>query len=358
LTYLWGAKYALTDSFDRLASTPAPIATSRPMSELPEGGELLDDPAPLIKSDTVFVVTRLKYSLAMAGRTIYRVRAFSQDDLTSFSQFDLDLSAAADGRGRVTSLLFRGGAIDMALPTTVSDAGLNESNDDGALSDIVLVRMRPDWTFDPGLDVRTIAAAPDDVENYVTGLDADDLGRIYVTHKQSVGRPPQGTHIAWIKVYDEELNLLGEEEARRTVWGPGGGEVRPSLEVAGNRIFSGQSTGESLGSGQAEIRLYELASTGVNVRASPGPTASLLAQSYPNPLGLGATIRFSIAERSRVTLRVFDALGRLAATLADEEMSPGVHAVHWEAGGLPSGVYFYRLAAGALSTTRRLEVLR
>jgi len=45
-TYLWGAKYTLDDNFDRVAYTAAPIASSKPMAELQDGGELLDDPAP------------------------------------------------------------------------------------------------------------------------------------------------------------------------------------------------------------------------------------------------------------------------------------------------------------------------
>ena len=145
INYLWGAKYTLDDSLTRVAYTSTPITSSKPLSELQDGGELLDDPAPLIGPNTVFIVTRLKYPLSMAGKTIYRVREFTKDNLTKLSEFALDLSGAANGRARVASLLFFDNTFYMALATTVSDEGINEGNDDGALSDIILVRMQ-DWS--------------------------------------------------------------------------------------------------------------------------------------------------------------------------------------------------------------------
>ena len=256
-TYLWAAKYSLDDAFGRVAYTPTPVAQSAPMSQLPEGGEALDDPAPLVGPSSVFVVTRLKSSLSMSGQTIYRIREFSKTDLSLQSQFDLDLSSAANGRGRVTSLLHWNARIYMALATTVSDQGLNENSDDGAKSDIVLVRMMPDWTFNPQSDVRTISAEPTDVENYICGLKGDS-DSLFVTYKQSAGAPPAGEHRAWIKVFDWDFNMVHGEQVRTTVWGPGGGELRPSLERMGDRIFSGQSTGASLGSGDAEVVVYQV----------------------------------------------------------------------------------------------------
>ncbi len=256
LTYLWGAKYVLDDNFARVAYTSTPITSSKPMSELQDGGELLDDPAPLVGPNSVFVVTRLKYSLSMSGRTIYRVREFSKDNLTKLSEFDLDLSNAADGRARVTSLLFWNSGFFIAVATTVSDQGLNENNDDGAMSDIVLVRIGQDWTFDPQKDVQTISAEPDDRENYVSGFKANS-SYFYITYKQAVGSPPSGEQRALIKIFDNAFRPVLKEQVRSTVWGPSGGELRPSLEVIGNRIFSGQSSGQSLGTGNAEVYVYE-----------------------------------------------------------------------------------------------------
>jgi hypothetical protein len=254
-TYLWGAKYTLDDSFNRVANTVAPVTTGKPMAELQEGGELVDDPAPLIGPTSAFVVTRFKYSLSTTGKTIYRVREFSKDGLVKLSEFDLDLSAVADGRGRVTSLLYKDNSIYIALATTVSNKGINEGNDDGAMSDIILVKMKSDWTFDPQKDVITLSSEPDDRENYVSGFKYYGA-YFFITYKQAVAVPPGGEQIAWIKIFDKDFNLILKEKVKSVKWGPDGGEIRPSLEVTSNRIFSGQSGGLGLGKGNAEIFLY------------------------------------------------------------------------------------------------------
>lgn len=255
-TYLWGAKYTLDDSFTRVAYTATPITSSMPKSQLSDGGELVDDPAPLIGPSSVFVITRLKYTLATSGNTIYRVREFTKDNLTKISEFDLDLSTVADGQGRVTSLLYRNNNIYIALATTVSNQGINDSTDDGALSDIILIKMQQDWTFNAQTDVKTISAEPIDVENYISGFKTD-TGYFYITHKQAVGSPPSGEQIAWIKIFDKDFKLVLKEKVKSVTWGPSGGEIRPSLELIGNRIFSGQSAGSGIGTGNAEVYVYE-----------------------------------------------------------------------------------------------------
>ncbi len=256
-TYLHGAKYALNDSFDLVARAAEPIASAMPEFNVQDGDEVLNDPAPLVGPDSVFVVTRLRYSLSMSGNTIYRVREFSKDTMTLIRQFDLDLSAVANGRGRVTSLCWWNNAVYLALATTVSDQGLNEGNDDGAQSDILLLKMKSDWTFDPAADVRTLTAGPDDRENYIAGLRTNGT-YFYLTYKQAVGAPPDGEQRAMIKVFDNGFNLIAEEVVRSVVWDTNNGEIRPSLEVSGNRIYSGQSTGATMGNGDAQIVVYEL----------------------------------------------------------------------------------------------------
>ncbi len=260
MTYLWGAKYRLADDFPLAAATNGPIAQSKTFDAQQEGDEKLDDPAPLIGPNSVFVVTRIETPLGTPGQTIYRVREFSRDLQALISEFDLDLSARADGRARVTSLLYWNDRILMALATTVSEQGIHEGNDDGALSDIVLIRMRPDWTFDPQSDVHTLAAEPDDRENYVSGFETDG-SYFYLTYKQSIGQPPSGEHVGWIKIFDKDFNAVHAERVKSTVWGPGGGEMRPSLEVSGNRLFFGQSGGQGLGQGNAEVEVYQINAT-------------------------------------------------------------------------------------------------
>ena len=95
------------------------------------------------------------------------------------------------------------------------------------------------------------------------------------------------------------------------------------------------------------------------------PEGIILEQNYPNPFNPTTMIAFALLNPGSVTLRIYDALGRTVATLAEEEVrSPGRHAVSFDASGLASGVYFYRLTVrdlagnGTASLTRRLLLLR
>ncbi len=88
------------------------------------------------------------------------------------------------------------------------------------------------------------------------------------------------------------------------------------------------------------------------------PMQYLLLQNYPNPFNPATTISFALPTESFVSLKVFDLLGRERATLAHEKFSAGYHALHWNAEGLPSGTYFYRLEAGPFVKTSRLQLLK
>lgn len=354
ITYLWAAKYTLNDSFDRIAYTTAPITNSKPMAELQDGGELVDDPAPLAGSTSVFVVTRLKYALAIAGKTIYRVREFSKNDLTKLSEFDLDLSNASgiDGRGRVCSLVYFNEHYYVALPTTVSDIGIVEAVDPSATSNIALIRLDTNWTLNSQTDVKIISAEPNDKEFYVSGFDTDGK-YFYATYVQIAS----GAHMAILKIFDMNYNLVQKLAVKSIVAQPGGGEIRPSLEVRENRIFSGQSAGESLGSGNAEIVLYEKIITSVDGNDSPLERFFLF-QSYPNPFNPTTTIRFSLPQREYVTIKVFDVLGREIATLVNEEKTPGAYIVRFDGTNLSSNIYYYRVSAGQFTKTRSMILLK
>lgn len=78
--------------------------------------------------------------------------------------------------------------------------------------------------------------------------------------------------------------------------------------------------------------------------ARPQPAQITLFQNYPNPFNPETVITFSIEKATRVRLTVHNALGEHVATLADGFVDRGRHMVRWNAKGLSSGVYFYRMA--------------
>jgi len=88
-----------------------------------------------------------------------------------------------------------------------------------------------------------------------------------------------------------------------------------------------------------------------------GSSVSLL-QNFPNPFREKTTIRYNLIEKEFISLKVYSMTGREVATLVNETQETGLHQAVFNATGLESGVYYYRLQAGGLYETRRLVLLR
>jgi hypothetical protein len=83
-----------------------------------------------------------------------------------------------------------------------------------------------------------------------------------------------------------------------------------------------------------------------------------LNQNYPNPFNPITNFGFRIVHFGFVSLKLYDMLGREMATIVSEEMDAGSYSRQWNAANMPSGVYFYRLQAGAYTETKKLVLLR
>jgi hypothetical protein len=73
------------------------------------------------------------------------------------------------------------------------------------------------------------------------------------------------------------------------------------------------------------------------------PAKFALDQNYPNPFNPTTNFKFSIANSQLIILKIYDVLGREVKTLVNETLNPGTYTVRWDASGVSSGVYFYRL---------------
>jgi hypothetical protein len=88
------------------------------------------------------------------------------------------------------------------------------------------------------------------------------------------------------------------------------------------------------------------------------PARFRLEQNYPNPFNPATTIQYDVPSRARVALAVYNILGQRVAELVNGEKNAGHYETRFDASGLASGVYLYRLQAGSFVQTRKLVVLK
>ena len=88
------------------------------------------------------------------------------------------------------------------------------------------------------------------------------------------------------------------------------------------------------------------------------PNEYTLHQNFPNPFNPSTTISFSIPEEEFVSLKVFNTLGEEITELLNETKSAGNYSVLFNAEELPSGIYFYKIAAGNFFQTRKMMLVK
>ncbi len=93
-------------------------------------------------------------------------------------------------------------------------------------------------------------------------------------------------------------------------------------------------------------------------QSSSVPTGFALIQNYPNPFNPSTVISYQLPFGSHTTLKVYNVLGKEIVTLVDEEKPAGIYEVEFNAKGLSSGVYFYKLQAGNSVETKKMILLR
>ena len=88
------------------------------------------------------------------------------------------------------------------------------------------------------------------------------------------------------------------------------------------------------------------------------PVQLIVHQNYPNPFNPSTSISFELSRAIHTRLTVYNLLGQTVATLVHQDLPAGVHTVVWEASGVSSGVYFYRLEVNGMRAVRRMLLVR
>jgi enediyne biosynthesis protein E4 len=115
---------------------------------------------------------------------------------------------------------------------------------------------------------------------------------------------------------------------------------------------------EGLNINNYNIVVEDTNTVSVNNESGQSQMGFHLYQNYPNPFNPSTTISWQSPMDSKQVLKVFDVLGNEIITLVDEEKEFGYYEINFNSVGLPSGIYFYSLNAGAFHETKKMILLR
>jgi hypothetical protein len=98
--------------------------------------------------------------------------------------------------------------------------------------------------------------------------------------------------------------------------------------------------------------------TGIEDIKNQIPESIKLYQNYPNPFNPTTTIEFAIPKTGRYSLGIYNTLGELVKEISDREYEAGYHKETFDATGLSSGIYIYRLTGNKANIVRKMVLLQ
>jgi hypothetical protein len=125
-----------------------------------------------------------------------------------------------------------------------------------------------------------------------------------------------------------------------------------------NKLISyGDSTFVSTSNSFFILRRQAYGTSGVT-KVETRPVTYALFQNYPNPFNPTTVISYQLPTTGKVSLKIYDLLGREVETLGNGQMEAGLHQVSFDASNLAIGIYFYRIEAGKFTATKKLVLLK
>jgi len=180
-------------------------------------------------------------------------------------------------------------------------------------------------------------------------LDDDTVVRASV-QDQVLDRAPVSD--GWVVLSVPGRSRFDEGEAPRAEPGDlislSAGPDGDALQVSSAESVLGQSSGQPL-TYRPETVLHLTTARSDQV---------VLEKNFPNPVRSATTITYTLPEKAKVSLTVYNVLGQEVVTLVNGPRQPGTHEVTLDASTLSSGVYFYRLKAGSRTRSRKMSVVQ
>jgi hypothetical protein len=222
-----------------------------------------------------------------------------------------------------------------------------------------------------GIDAQRIAVWDDAIGRWASlgrGIDRDNP--TFAPHVRTIATGNGKVYIGgWFDVAgDRNANNVAVWDGETwSTLGSGVDSIVNTIIVNGDDLYLGGAFSRAGSVPSFRFAHWNAATASVNPAGRSSQPLVLL-QNIPNPFSTTTTIRFrlpqhgrslhaiSLGEEERVHLSVHDLLGREVASLIDGEMETGEHSITFNASGLPSGIYFYRLQSGESVRIQRMIV--
>ena len=193
---------------------------------------------------------------------------------------------------------------------------------------------------------------PDSSNDYCNWVAPDANGNVYVTGivGDGAGNPQNimtiGYNSAGVQQWVQSYNGIGNEFDSGNAL---------TVDSYGNVYVTGGS--DNLGNTDFVTIKYS-STIGIEPISTEIPGRFLLEQNYPNPFNPATKIKFNLPENGYVNRTIFDNSGRLIKNVVNENLSPGIYEVDFNASGLASGTYFYRLTANNFTETKKMILIK
>jgi len=162
---------------------------------------------------------------------------------------------------------------------------------------------------------------------------------------------PENTEI--VEIFYDEADIKEVNEEDLTIYG--WNETTSNWESTESVVDTSENSVSTRETGYSQYRIMAKVPSATPV----APKKTVLHQNYPNPFNPATTIKYSIPNDCHVTLKLYNVIGGLVATLVNKYQTAGEHSVYYDGGErLSRGIYYYQLKAGSSVSTKRMVVLR
>ena len=232
-------------------------------------------------------------------------------------------------------------------------AGTNEEQEQSAQ----IAEAEPGWSIDQrAYQYNMTVAAVLEIEGDQCRSDNDLIAAFVDGECRGMAQPiylsAMDRYVAFLMIYS---NLVSGETVEFQAFVPG---VRAVYNVAEAITYEADGSVGSIG------KPLILSTEGIAFEVTDNiPTRYSLSQNYPNPFNPMTTIEYGLPEQSHATIEVFNVLGQRVRTLVSTIQPAGRHRVVWDGKDhqgkdVGSGIYFYRLQAGAFSESKKMVILK